>query len=97
MVKKTLISILGLIIISCFSGNTFAEELTAKLCKEKAIAAAKLIEQNGDQAYDTLKDPAGEFRFGNGAGYVWVQDLDAIMLMHPIKPSLDGKNLAGLK
>ncbi len=97
MVKKSLISILGLIIISCFAGNTFAEELTAQLCKEKATAAAKLIEQNGDKAYDALKDPAGEFRFGNGAGYVWVQDLDAIMLMHPIKPSLDGKNLAGLK
>jgi len=97
MVKKSLIVILGLIITFCFAGNGFAEELSAKLCKEKAIAAAKLVEQNGEKAFDTLKDPNGEFRFGNGAGYVWVQDLDAVMVMHPIKPSLDGKNLSGLQ
>ncbi len=84
-------------LVLCFTVNGFAEELSAKLCKKKAIAAGKLIEKDGEKAFDTLKDPNGEFRFGNGAGYVWVQDLDAMMIMHPIKPSLDGKNLSALK
>lgn len=97
MVKKSLFVFFSLIIVTCFTANGFAGALTAKLCKEKAIAAAQLIKQNGEKAFDTLKDPNGDFRFGNGAGYVWVQDLNAIMLMHPIKPSLDGKNLASLK
>jgi len=97
MVKKSLLVILGLIIAICFAGNGFTEELTPQLCRAKAIAAAKLVEQNGEKAFDALKDPNGEFRFGNGAGYVWVQDLDAIMIMHPIKPSLDGKNLSKLQ
>ena len=97
MVRKSLFVIFSLIIVSFFTVNGFAGELTAKLCKEKALAAAQLIKQNGEKAFDTLKDPNGDFRFGNGAGYVWVQDLNAIMIMHPIKPSLDGKNLASLK
>lgn len=33
----------------------------------------------------------------NTDDYFWINDLDAIMLMHPIKPALNGKNLYGLK
>jgi len=29
--------------------------------------------------------------------YFWINDADALMIMHPIKPELDGKNLIGLK
>ncbi|MCD4720800.1 MAG: cache domain-containing protein [Desulfobacula sp.] len=97
MLKKSLTVILGLIIVSCFAFNGFAGELTAQLCKDKVIAAAKLIEQNGEKAFDTLRDPKGEFRFGNGAGYIWVHNLDTVMVMHPIKPSLEGKNLSNLQ
>jgi signal transduction histidine kinase len=97
MVKKSLIVFFSFIMALCFAGNGFAETLTAKLCKEKATAAAKLLEQKGEGAFEALKDPNGEFRFGDGQGYVWVQDLDAKMLMHPIKPSLDGKALSGVK
>jgi len=97
MVKKTLISILGLIIVSCFAANTFAGELTAQLCKEKVIAAAKLIAAEGEAAFEKIKDPNGEFRFGNGAGYVWIHNLDATMIMHPTVPSLNGKDLSGLQ
>jgi methyl-accepting chemotaxis protein len=95
MVKKTLISVLGLIIVSCFAGNTFAEGLTAKLCKEKVIAATNLIAAEGEAAFAKIKDPEGEFRFADGQGYIWIQDLNAVVLMHPIKPSLDGKDMSG--
>ncbi len=97
MFKKSLTVFVGLILGLYFANSGLTEELTAQMCKEKATAAAKLIEQNGEKAFGTLKDPEGEFRFGKGLGYVWIQDLDAIMIMHPIKPSLDGKNLSGLK
>ena len=30
-------------------------------------------------------------------GYFWINDLEARMIMHPIKPSLDGKDLTNLK
>jgi len=35
-------------------------------------------------------------RYGK-EGYYWVQDSKPTMVMHPIKPSLDGKNLAAVK
>ncbi len=37
------------------------------------------------------------FRYDNGLGYFWINDLDEVMIMHPIKPSLDGKDLTELK
>jgi hypothetical protein len=82
MVKKTLITVLGLIIASCFTANTFAGGLTAKLCKEKVIAATELIAAEGEAAFAKIKDPEGEFRFAGGQGYIWIQDLNAVVLMH---------------
>jgi len=79
-----------------FSGIGQAEPLTPQLCKQKVLAAAKLLHEEGDACFAKLKDPKGEFRFAGGAGYVWVHDLNGVMLMHPIKPSLDGKGLLDL-
>jgi methyl-accepting chemotaxis protein len=30
-------------------------------------------------------------------GYVWINDLDHVVVMHPIKPELDGKDVSGVK
>lgn len=35
-------------------------------------------------------------RYGK-SGYFWINDLNAVMVMHPMKPSLEGKDLSGLK
>ncbi len=35
-------------------------------------------------------------RYGEN-GYVWVNDFKPVMLMHPMKPELDGKDLSGMK
>jgi methyl-accepting chemotaxis protein len=37
------------------------------------------------------------YRYDNDFGYFWVNDLSQVMIMHPIKPSLDGKDLTDLK
>ncbi len=96
MVKKFCFVLMALVLVLFFSGIGQSEPLTPQLCKQKVIAAAKLIKQEGEAAFAKLKDPKGEFRFGNGKGYVWVHDLNGVMLMHPIKPSLDGKGLLDL-
>ncbi len=51
MVKKTLVDILSVFFVSFFAATTFAEQLTAKLCKEKVIAATKLIAAEGETAF----------------------------------------------
>ncbi len=38
-----------------------------------------------------LKETVKNARYGND-GYFWINDMDYSMVMHPIKPSLDGKN-----
>jgi signal transduction histidine kinase len=95
MVKKTLVTVLGIFFVSFFAATTFAEQLTAKLAKEKVISATKLIAAEGETAFAKIKDPEGDFRFAGGQGYIWIQDLNAVVLMHPIKPSLDGKDMSG--
>ncbi len=75
-------------------GRVMAEPLTAELCKAKVVAAAKLITEKGEAAFAELKDPAGAFRFSDGEGYIWVHSKDNMMLMHPIKPELEGKSVA---
>lgn len=82
-----------IILIFTITAVVYAQELTPQLCKQKAIAAAKLIETEGDAALKKIKDPSGEFRFAQGKGYVWVHDLDGIMVMHPVNPALEGKDL----
>jgi signal transduction histidine kinase len=75
----------------------FSEELTPALCKAKAQAAAALLKAEGDAALPKIKDPNGEFRFADGKGYVWIHNLDGVMVMHPIKPALDGKGLLDMR
>lgn len=96
--RKTCISaIIGAAIVLMSAGWGFSEELTPSLCKEKVLAAAKLIESEGEAAFEKFRDPNGDFRFGNGAGYIWIHNLDGVMVMHPIKPSLEGKGLLDMR
>ncbi len=95
MIKKTLITFTIIGVALFFSVNGFAEDLTPQLAKEKVIAATELIAAEGEAAFEKIKDPEGEFRFADGAGYIWIQDLNSVVLMHPIKPSLDGKDMSG--
>ncbi len=36
-------------------------------------------------------------RYDNGSNYLWINDLSPTMIMHPIKPELDGKDLTDNK
>jgi signal transduction histidine kinase len=96
MVKKRSI-IYMILFVFLFASYCAGATLTPKMCKAKVQAAVKLLKKKGDAAFAAIKNPKGEFRFGNGKGYVWIHNLKGIMVMHPIKPSLNGKNLFGLK
>jgi methyl-accepting chemotaxis protein len=57
---------------------------------EKQAAEGKLDVQTAQKlALDTLRD----IRY-NGSDYFWIHDLNDTMIMHPIKPELNGTNLA---
>jgi len=93
--KKVLIS---MIVLFGITGIVQAESLTPKLCKDKVLEACKLIDAEGkDAAIVKIKDANGPFRFADGQGYIWVQNMEGNMIMHPIKPTLDGKALLSIK
>jgi len=80
-----------------FMQMSFAEQLTVELVRAKAIAAANLIKAEGKAAFEKIRDPKGEFRFGNGEGYCWIEKTDGTMQMHPLKPTMESKNFSMIK
>jgi len=72
-----------------------------KIAVDIAIHSIKDVQENYDQlSVDEKKkmamDRIRSMRF-LGNNYLFITKTDAVMLMHPIKPSLEGRNLSGLK
>ncbi len=97
MISRMISLFASLFFLMAIASFSYGEALTPELCKAKAKAAAALLKAEGDMALATIKDPNGEFRFADGKGYIWVHNLDGIMVMHPIKPALDGKGLLEMR
>lgn len=58
------------------------------------------LEQNGqlsrEQAQAQALAAVSKIRYGRN-DYFWINDLQPVMLMHPMNPALDGQNLSGFK
>ena len=59
---------------------------------EHHIAAAKAGEMSVEQAQAEAIAQVRDLRFGKD-GYFWINDMGPKMVMHPMKPELDGKEL----
>ncbi len=93
MSKKFCSLVIAVTMTIAFTATSYGESMTPTLVKAKAQAAAALLKAEGPAALAKIKDENGEFRYAGGQGYVWVHNLDGLMVMHPIKPALDGKQL----
>lgn len=81
---------------------------SAKATKTKHIVESTLgtleyfheLEKNGQltaqQAQDQAKSALSKLRYGRN-DYIWINDLAPNMIMHPMSPALDGKDLSGYK
>ena len=93
------------------AGNAFAaspEELSAQAAKkaevgalitpEQVIArvekAAKLVMAEGNKSMDKFK---GDSEFIGNSTYIWIHDLNGKMIVHPLKETLDGRQILGMK
>ncbi|MBB1486905.1 methyl-accepting chemotaxis protein [Oceanospirillum sediminis] len=59
----------------------------------KKVSAGELTLADAQQEVRTI---VRSMRF-NGTDYFWIQDLQGTMLMHPIKASLEGRDMNGIK
>ncbi|PZU87669.1 MAG: chemotaxis protein [Shinella sp.] len=87
------------------SYETLAAERRAGLASIDQTALAVFskyykMEQAGtlsrEDAQAKAKEVISAMRYGKD-GYLWINDNDARMILHPIKPELDGKDLSSMK
>jgi signal transduction histidine kinase len=83
------------VFVIAFSGVAAAEVSTPKEVVAKVTEAVKLIEEKGEAAFDIIRDKKGPFMWkGN---YLYVLSYDGVMLLHPIVPKLEGRNMTAIK
>jgi methyl-accepting chemotaxis protein len=58
--------------------------------KYKMFQSGKLTEE---EAKEQAKRAIKLFKYDDGKGYFWINDFEPNMIMHPMKPQLDGKSL----
>lgn len=68
---------------------------TVEMITDKVNKACALLAKEGKGAFPKFKGKDSEFIFAGT--YIWIHDMNGVMLMHPIKYKLDGKNVTGLK
>ena len=68
---------------------------TPQMIMDKVSKATSLLEKDGKAAFDKFKGKNSPFIFAGT--YIWIHDMDGVMLMHPIKYKMEGKRLIGLK
>ncbi len=82
-----------------YAGKTEkVEALTATAISviKRFHALAEAGELSDSEARARALDELKAWRYG-GDNYFWVNDMTPVMVMHPMKPSLDGKNLGAVK
>jgi methyl-accepting chemotaxis protein len=58
--------------------------------RKQAESGSLTVEEAKRQAAERI----GALRY-DGSNYIWIQDLNSRMVMHPIKPELNGKDMSG--
>lgn len=109
MVLVVITTILSIVALISFSlSQTYKMQIQEKKVKtqhlvESALAvveheynAFKAGQQTEAQAKQKAINTLESLRYGDN-DYFWINDLNAVMIMHPIKPALNGKDLYGLK
>jgi signal transduction histidine kinase len=96
MGKKLLLCLVCAVFIISV-GRCYAEEMTMQLVKNKVLAAVKMLEAEGVAGFGKIRDPNGAFRFGNGQGYIWIHEIEGMMVVHPTQPHLEGTNTINLQ
>ncbi len=62
------------------------------------VGTGVYLETAESRAQEQVLRAIGDMRYGpQGKDYFWVNNVDGVMVMHPIKPSLNHKNLLDLK
>ncbi|MEW6516322.1 MAG: cache domain-containing protein [candidate division FCPU426 bacterium] len=97
----------GISSVSWAEGDDLAKESEAKaestagtkptidMIIKNVDKACELLEKEGTEAFPKFQGKDSDFIFAGT--YIWIHDLDGIMLMHPIKAAMNGKPILNFK
>lgn len=71
------------------------DKATPELIIQKVNDACALLQKEGAAAFPKFKGKNSPFIFSGT--YIWIHDMDAVMLMHPIKPKMETQSFMGMK
>lgn len=75
--------------------ETASTKPTVDMVIAKVNEACKVLESEGSAAFPKFKGKGSSFIFAGT--YIWINDMDGIMVMHPIKYKMDGQDLNNIK
>ncbi|MBF0499548.1 MAG: cache domain-containing protein [Candidatus Riflebacteria bacterium] len=75
--------------------ETAKDKPTPVIIMEKVDKACELLAKDGAAAFSKFKGKDSDFIFCGT--YIWIQSGEGKMLMHPIKPKMDGMDLFSMK
>lgn len=78
-----------------YCATTATTKATPELIMKKVAAAATMLEKEGMAGIKKLQGKGSDYLFSGT--YIWIHSIENQMIMHPIKPGLNGKMLLGLK
>ncbi|HPC47724.1 MAG TPA: cache domain-containing protein [Deltaproteobacteria bacterium] len=83
-----------LVVFALTTVTARADETAKRKTLEDAVNhAVKVIEAKGKAGLEELKS----FRFEDGEGYIYVTDMNAVVIMHPVAPELLNKDCTTIK
>ena len=104
-----LVALLSLVVVSVGALRSLDDLLTVERrssieqlteSAHATVAHFHALAEKGQMSMDEAKAQAaaaiGAMRYGDG-DYFWINDMDQKMVMHPIKPALNGQDLSTLK
>jgi signal transduction histidine kinase len=91
--KPGRIFVVCIVVIALGAPSIFADEARKKELIEAVNYGAKVLENKGKAGMDELKS----YRFAAGEGYLYVTDMGAKVIMHPVAPELMNKDCTTIK
>jgi signal transduction histidine kinase len=74
--------------------STAAVKATPQMIIDKVNQACAMIEKVGTRAFPKFKGKGSDFIFAGT--YIWINDLNGKILMHPVRPDMENQMMIGL-
>lgn len=74
--------------------STSVVKPTPQMVIDKVNQACTTIEKEGTRAFPKFKGKGSEFIFAGT--YIWINDLNGKILMHPVRPNMENQTMIGL-